>query len=457
MERCPLCPGLHNCVPPDGPNDCDLLFIGEKPGYQEDRELHPFVGKTGDEVNQGYLPFAGLSRSKLRFTNAIKCWGGEGHLDKIDLKRQDHRDRLQSCAVTHLYPEILEMRPKLLITLGAFAAYAIDPNINLELQHGIPTETKWGTCFPMYHPAQGLHEPKKMLLIRTDWDRLRKYLRGRLSLPVDDFAGRECYEHLTSPRSVRQVLQGAQDFPLACDTEVKRYNRHDPYCLTFSVEPGTGYLIRAGDAALLSQFQDHLNEWRAPILWHNWLFDCEVVLSMGLEFPQRLIRDTMVTAFHLGNLPQGLKALAYRELGMAMTDFDDVVTPYSTPIALTYLREALDMDWPKPEEELKRGDNGSWKSYKPHGIGTKLKRFFTDYMKNPGNIDIFERWDNWEDSHSMVEKVMGQWPGKCISHVPFEEALHYACRDADALLRLWPILNRMKSNVRKTSQENWRD
>ena len=64
--------------------------------------------------------------------------------------------------------------------MGVLACYAIDPDINLELQHGIPVETAWGTVYPMWHPSAGLHEPKKMLAIRNDWVRLGKYLKGKL-------------------------------------------------------------------------------------------------------------------------------------------------------------------------------------------------------------------------------------------------------------------------------------
>src|ERR1039458_2475904 len=100
MERCPLCPGEHRCVDSNGPEDSLYLFVGEKPGQQEDRAGIPFVGKTGAEVNEHYLPLAGLRRENVRFANSISCWGGPGNLDKLDIKRQRDRDLLQSCAET---------------------------------------------------------------------------------------------------------------------------------------------------------------------------------------------------------------------------------------------------------------------------------------------------------------------------------------------------------------------
>lgn len=455
MSRCFNCPGTANCVGPDGPDYADILFVGEKPGREENAKKCVFIGKTGRELDEHYLPLAGLRRENVIITNTIRCYGGEGNKDKYDLNKQAHRDLLLSCADHHLYPHIERVKPKLIVPLGAFACYALDPDIDLELQHGIPTDSYFGKLFPMYHPAGGLHEPKRMLHIRSDWDRLRRYIRGELSLPNDPFAGREEYRRLDTPAGVDAVLEGRSSHPLACDTEIKRHNKRDPFCITFSTTPGTGYMVRADNRACLDRLQLHLNQWTGPILWHNWLFDYDVTLAMGLQFPIRLIVDTMVLVFHLGNLPQGLKALAYRELGMKMKDFDDVVTPHSRPLALRYLRDAAAVDWPKPPSEMKRDTEGGWKEYQPQSMKTKLKRFLTDYSKNP-NIDVFERWKNWGDAHYEIESQCGQFPGKCISHVPFDESLWYACRDADSLIRLYPVIKKMAKAVRRTTAERWR-
>lgn len=365
---------------------------------------------------------------------------------------------LNCCAEHHLFPELERAKPKLIVPMGAFACRAIDPDINLELQHGFPVCTKRGMAFPMYHPAGGIHEPKKMLQIRTDWTRLNKYLKHKLRIPVDSFEGKEQYEHLDSPVLIRDILGPYCSSPLACDTESTQQQK--PFCLTFSTEPGTGFLIRANDLPCVEAFQESINRWRGPILWHNWLYDINVVTKMGLVFPRKLIRDTMVMAFHLGNIPQGLKALAYRELGMTMQDFDDLVTPYATTRVLEYYRQAYAEDWGKPEEQLVRGDGGKWKLYKPQGFNAKLKRFFGDFNKNPEK-NIFEIWQrNWSELHSQVEERMGTWPGKCISYAAednWPDTLRYACRDADATLRLYPILKRMQRNMRRTVQEHWND
>lgn len=461
MERCTLCPGVNNCVPGDYP-ECNgyilgVLFIGEAPGKDENKQGRVFIGKTGREVNEHYLPLAGLKRSNVSFTNAIKCLP-VGHGGRLQLDRIKDVDLLMSCASSHLVYEMEQSNARVIVPMGAFACYAIDPDINLELQHGIPLETSWGTVFPMFHPAGGIHEPKKMLLIRNDWVRLGKFLKDKLKPTVDEYP-KPNYASIEPGEAIEpdymDSLGGTFLGPLACDTEITR-NR-EPFCLTFSMSPGYGRLIRADDKDSLAIFQHWLDCWEGPILFHNWLFDQSVVEAMGLKFPQHLIVDTMVRAYHLGNIPQGLKTLAYRLLGMKMEDFDDLVTPYSVPLCLDYLREAREKDWPQSEESVVRDELGQWKLYKPQSMSTKLKRFFTDLGNNPAK-DIFKSWDNWEDTHQLIEGVMGRpWPGKDIRHAPFGKVIHYASRDADATLRLWHVQQSMTRQVRRKLQEYWQD
>ncbi len=452
MIRCANCAGDRNCIPGDGPTDSCLLFVGEAPGKDEDRKKRVFIGKTGREVNEHYLPLAGERRDQVRFTNAIKCLPpGTG---KLDANREKDLELLSVCSQTHLFPEIEEMKPKLIIPMGAFACRAIDPDIQLDLQHGMPIRTPWGMTFPMWHPAGGIHEPKKMLQIRTDWVRLRRYLRGTLLLPQDIYAGKEDYSVTVTPKQLRDDLREYREMPLACDTEAKRGG--EPFCLTYSVRPGWARLIRAENTATLMALQEELDQWRGPILFHNWwLYDWAVTIAMGLNFPLKRMKDTMVMVSHLGNQPQGLKALSYRHLGMVMQDFDDLVTPHSSPQVINYYRMAMAEDWPQPEEQLVRREDGKLKLYKPQSMTRKLKTFFTYLKKNPAK-DVFETWEkNWADSHDMIQERMGPWPGKCISHVPFEEALFYACRDADALLRFWPVLQRARRSVRRKPEIDW--
>jgi hypothetical protein len=305
----------------------------------------------------------------------------------------------------------------------------------------------------MYHPAGGLHEPKKMLLIRTDWVRLKRYLSGKLRIAQDKYTKPD-YRILTTREELDEELSVENAGYMAIDTETMRGG--SPFCLTFSCRPGSGYMILAGNK-LLEYFNFICSVWPGRFLIHNALFDVRVLDQMGIRIGWDKIIDTMVRAYQLGNVPQGLKPLAYREMGMQMQDFTDLVSPYSTNRVLSYWREAYDLDWPKPEPQIIKGDNGDYKEYKPQSMKTKLKRFFTDYIKDPTR-SVFDAWDNWEDSQKMIEEKMGYpYPGMCISHVPLPEIISYACKDADATIRLYSRLNYMSKRVRRYSQEYWGD
>ena len=458
MNRCAACPNINACIPPNGPTSRGgVLFVGEAPGKDEDKQARlnppgvPFIGRTGEEVNRHYLPLAGLRRDRVCFHNSISCLpitaGG-----KLDPKRAKDLALLESCATARLYPLIERMHPSTIVPLGQFACRAIfGEAFDLELRHGMPTMTPWGIpAFPMYHPALGLHEPKKMIYIRADWRRLKQFLDGTLHIPEDPYPEPDYAECLDAVD-----IDIDPDQPLAADTES---SREGAFCLTYSQRAGTGRLIRADREDLLAVLQLSLNHHRAPILFHNWLYDWSVTDAMGLSFPFERIVDTMVRVYHLGNLPQGLKALGFRELGMVMQDFDDLVSPYSRQEVLDYYWRAYAETWDKPEPQTVRGEDGKWKLYQPQSMNTKLKRFFTDLKKNPDK-DVFGMWtENWTEEQGMIEARLGPWPGMDIRHAPFEKVLNYACRDADALIRLWrDVLQPMSRLVRKCPQEQWRE
>lgn len=447
--RCSLCPGINKCLPVSGPQtEGQPLFIGEAPGHDENRKGKVFIGKTGIEVNDHYLPQAGLRRESSTFTNAIKCLPDRPK-GKLDLKEKKDVALLESCASTFLYNEIANIQPSLLVPMGAFACHAIDPSIDLELHHGMPVETAFGVpAFPMYHPAGGIHEPKKMLQIRTDWIRLRRYLRGVLHVPVDAYPNPD-YQ----AAGVADISDIDCTLPITADTEHSR--SRGPYFLTWSQLAGTARLIEAANKEHIKLFQKKLDRFEADAFFHNKPYDWTITEDMGLAIPRRT-RDTMMLTYHLGNLPQGLKVLAYRLLGMTMQDFEDLVRPYSKARVMDYYQYARTFDWPKPEEQLVQDETtGQWKSYKPQGLNTKLKRLFTDLSKNP-NKDIFKVWDTWEMHRAELEEHCGPYYGLDIADVPFEEALYYACRDADATIRLVPILEKMKvAAMSGKLQEQW--
>lgn len=450
--RCLLCPGKYHCVQPSGPQNCnDYRFIGEAPGKEENAKGIPFIGKTGREVNEHYLPIAGLRRDdeNVTFDNAIRCLPDtSGH--KLDIGDSRHLELLDSCAEAHLRPTLRRTKPRVIVPMGAFACWAIDRDIKLDLHHGIPLETEYGTVFPMWHPAGGIHEPKKMLQIRTDWYRFGQFIKYKLKVPVDPYPNPDY--RVATLKDVRDI---DPSLPMGNDTEYSK--SIGPYCYTYSQYPGTGRLIMYDRPELLRALQEKLNQMErgAWLYWHNWLYDQNNTEGLGLSLPLHLIRDTMLMVFHLGHINQGLKSICYRELGMEMQDYDDLVGPYSRQIAIDYFELARMREWDKPPKQSRVQGDGSMKDYQPQSLSTKLKRFFTDLAKAPDTKDVFKTWDNWEASQLDIEAAIGPWPGRDIAHVPFDEMLPYACRDADGCLRAVPVIKEMRRHVRRKPQEQW--
>lgn len=172
MNRCSLCPHHRRPVPPSGPIPARLLFLGECPGRDEDKNGEPFCGKTGVELNQTYLLILGIPRSDIHVANAVCC------------SRKDYSnptpEEAASCAGTNLGLLLQSVRPEILVPMGQIAC-SIFPDINLTLDHGLPCVGKWGAwegvVWPMYHPSAGLHATSFMIPLQQDFAALKQFLR----------------------------------------------------------------------------------------------------------------------------------------------------------------------------------------------------------------------------------------------------------------------------------------
>jgi DNA polymerase-1 len=163
---------------------------------------------------------------------------------------------------------------------------------------------------------------------------------------------------------------------------------------------------------------------------------------MGIH-PDHVV-DTMVMAYLLGDLPQGLKPLAYRLAGMTMRSYDEVIGSRGNAKAKVYLEMAGMLEWPNPEHVLEFREGGVPHIKKPQNIGRKIGSALTKYWKAGGEesgIDLHEKWVKMEGTE-VVESAIGPMPRADLRDVPEEEAITYACRDADATLRIYPVLKK---------------
>jgi uracil-DNA glycosylase len=442
--RCPKCPGTNNVVPPDmGPySDASIMFVGEAPGANEDEHGRPFIGKTGAEFNDHYLRLCGLDRDSVYITNTVKCRPRNNQTPKDYLR--------ESCSHWHLSEEIQRYKPEYVVLMGATACATVD-NVNLDIHHGIPLRrTLFGhecTVFPMWHPAVGMHDTKMMTPLREDFIALNKVLRGEWKGPVDEYP-RPDYRRLRNKHDIKEVFTKLTDWngDVAIDTETRPGRR--PFCLTFSAQPGTGYLVGADNQELVDEFKRYMGLWKGRYVFHNWVYDAGVLELMGITLDFKRVQDTMIRSYNLGrHLRVGLKILAYRLCGIEMQEFEDLVLPYAYAEILEYLKRVQSVEWPKPELVKVIQPDGTWKDKQRQGLNQRLKRLFTDLDKCTDESKlksiIIERWEDWDvDIVLPAIEMFGNFPEPDIAQVPEHELIGYACRDADATLRLLPVLEK---------------
>jgi uracil-DNA glycosylase family 4 len=476
---CKTCRRFRPCSP-SGPVPSSLLFLGEGPGESEDWKRLPFIGPSGRELDRQYLPLSGLMRQDVYVTNAIKCRQGKKGGDEPEPWE------VMACALHHLPGELSRVQPSTIVTLGS-SALRLFGDYPLELHHGRPLSNQtfgpWtGTVFPIYHPAAGLRKSEYMIELQDDFRALRLFLRGELTIPTDPYPTPH-YRALHTPDELTSLLRATSDTlgslsyqDIAIDTET---DKGRTWCLTFSLIPGTGYLIRSDNPDTLAAFRSYLLHHNPLTYYHNYLFDAPRLAELDLRTPRWC--DTMQEAYQLCSFPQALKILCYRYLGMVMQEYEDLVLPYAIDSAIEYLflgskkvmPEVIEaLPWKKKvlrcsggkgyggkhgstEIEFTQPDTvGCPVCGKPKGSGNMErdkggKRFIwdrcaailTDTMEKGANP--LRRWAAVpEEERAVLEAVMGKMKAPSISEVPFEEAVGYACRDADGTLRLRPVLRR---------------
>lgn len=150
--RCPLCVTRQNVVFGVGPENAEILFIGEGPGEHEDLQGEPFVGRAGQFLDQ-MLSIIGLSRRNCYIGNIVKC-RPPGNRDPLNVEQDSCADWLEA--------QIRLMQPKIIICLGRIAAMKyIDPEFRITKEHGKWYEIDGTLRMAMYHPSALLRDPSK--------------------------------------------------------------------------------------------------------------------------------------------------------------------------------------------------------------------------------------------------------------------------------------------------------
>ena len=156
---CPLSGGRTNAVPGEGPADAEIMFIGEGPGYQEDRQGRPFVGPAGQFLDE-LLASIGMTRQHVFIANMIKC--------RPPQNRDPSPSEMATCS-KYLDRQIELIAPKIIVTLGRFALSRFFPGESITRARGTLWEKDGLFIYPVLHPAAALHRQELRPTILEDF------------------------------------------------------------------------------------------------------------------------------------------------------------------------------------------------------------------------------------------------------------------------------------------------
>jgi uracil-DNA glycosylase len=178
--RCRLAQGRTQVVFGAGSPSADLMFVGEAPGFHEDKQGVPFVGQAG-KLLEKLLAGIGLQRSDVYIANVLKC--------RPPGNRDPQPDEIEACE-RHLFRQIELIQPVVIATLGNFATKLLSGRpTGITRVHGQEQEAVLGgrkvLLYPLYHPAAALYTPAMLKVLESDFARLPELL-GRELVPLPE-------------------------------------------------------------------------------------------------------------------------------------------------------------------------------------------------------------------------------------------------------------------------------
>ena len=169
IRTCTLC-DLHKtrtkAVPGAGNIHTDILFIGEGPGFNEDKQGLPFVGRSGDYL-ESLLKLIGLKRDEVFITNVVKCRPPEN--------RDPTPVEINTCK-PYLDQQINLIDPLLIVTLGRFSMARYFPGGKITQIHGKAKFENGRAYYPLFHPAAVLRNPALQSQMEADFRRIPETL-----------------------------------------------------------------------------------------------------------------------------------------------------------------------------------------------------------------------------------------------------------------------------------------
>ena len=153
-DRCRLAQGRTKAVPGEGDPDTEVVFVGEGPGQNEDRQGRPFVGAAGTLLEE-LLGMIGWTRDDVFITNVVKC--------RPPHNRDPEPDEIAACQ-PFLRRQLEVLDPALLVTLGRFSLQTFMPGDRISRVHCTEraidpaSGARAATGYALYHPAAALRQ-----------------------------------------------------------------------------------------------------------------------------------------------------------------------------------------------------------------------------------------------------------------------------------------------------------
>lgn len=174
--------GMANMVFGEGNPHARVMFIGEAPGFHENRLSRPFVGQAG-KLLDNLLTGIGWPRESVYITNIVKRRPPQNRdplPDEIDAYKP------------YLQRQVEIIDPEIIATLGRFSMNYFLLNAKISRDHGTPMHWNEKTIFPLYHPAAALRSTSVLKELEEDFRKLKKlFEEGTLHTPVSDAMHKE--------------------------------------------------------------------------------------------------------------------------------------------------------------------------------------------------------------------------------------------------------------------------
>ena len=174
-QKCRLCRTRSSVVPGEGDPHARVMFVGEGPGQEEDRQGRPFVGRSGELLTR-MIQAIGLERSEVYICNIVKC--------RPPQNRNPEPDEASAC-LPYLRGQVALVRPEIVVLLGRVACqYTLQEPVSVTRDHGLWREQKGIWFMPTFHPSYLLRDPQKKREAWEDFQKIRARLHGEI-MPGD--------------------------------------------------------------------------------------------------------------------------------------------------------------------------------------------------------------------------------------------------------------------------------